>query len=134
MNRRSSLHTHQRSRALILIGFLAAVSVVACTEKLESGAACPVLCPQQSVELKDTIIDAVAIDSTQPGYPPIGQETELLLAARGDTLDTRIIVRFDTLAKTFTNVTTMSTNHGVCRHQRIQNTWGMNRLQDIITQ
>ena len=35
---------------------------------------------------------------------------------------------------TFTNVTTMSTNHGVCRHHLIQNTCGMMRLHVIITQ
>ena len=105
MNRRF-LHTQQRSRVVVLVGFIAAVSAAACTEKLESGAACPLLCPQQSVQLKDTVVDAVAIDSTQPGYPPIGQENELLLAARGDTLDTRVIVRFDTLPKAFTNATT----------------------------
>ena len=106
MNRRVFLQKHQRSRVLILAGFLAAVSAAACTEKLESGAACPLLGPQQSVQLTDTIIDAVAIDSTQPGYPPIGQESELLLAARGDTLETRVILRIDTLSKTFTNART----------------------------
>ena len=35
---------------------------------------------------------------------------------------------------TFTNVTTISTNHGVCRHHRTQNTCGMKRLHVIITQ
>lgn len=106
MNRRFTLHQHQRSRALVLAVFVAAVSAVACSEKLESGNACPLLCPQQSVQLKDTVIDAVAIDSTQQGYPPIGQESELLLAARGDTFETRVILRFDTLPQKFANATT----------------------------
>jgi len=91
------------SRLLILIGFAGAVSAVACSEKLEAGAACPLLCPQQDVQLKDTTVDAIAVDSSLAGFPLIGEESPLLLAARGDTLDTRVIFRFDSLPKTYTH-------------------------------
>src|SRR5919198_987515 len=89
------------SRILILLAFVAAVSVAACSEKLEAGAACPVLCPVQGVELKDTVVEAVAMDSTLPVTPVIGEETSMLLPARGDTPDTRIIFRFDTIIQTY---------------------------------
>ena len=104
MNRRftSRLSAPWVSRVLILLGFAGAVSLSACQEKLEAGAACPVLCPGvHDVQLQDTIIEAVAVDSTLPGFPDIGAEEPLLLAARGDTLDTRVIFRFDTIGKTF---------------------------------
>ena len=105
MNRRFTLPAPASwvSRLLILTGFVAAVSVAACSEKLEAGAACPMLCPQHDVQLKDTIIDAIAVDSSLAGFPVIGEEEPLLLAARGDTLDTRVIVRFDSLPKTYTH-------------------------------
>ena len=86
---------------LILLGLAAAASAGACSEKLEAGAACPLLCPQQDVQLKDTIVEAVAIDSTLPVIPVIGEESSMLLAARGDTLETRLIFRFDTITQTF---------------------------------
>lgn len=90
------------SRILIIGAFAGAAALSACQEKLEAGAACPVLCPDvHDVQLQDTTIEAIAIDSTLPGFPEIGNEAPLLLAARGDTLDTRVIFRFDTLLKTF---------------------------------
>src|SRR5262249_41670784 len=101
MNRRITLNPAWRSRILILAGFAAAVGVASCQENLQNGAACPLLCPSQDVALKDTVITAVAVDSTLPGFPPIGTETSLLLAGRADTLDTRVIFRFDTLLQSF---------------------------------
>ncbi len=73
----------------------AVVGAAACTERLETGAACPVLCPDQSVPVLDTIIDALALDTTISGFPVQGGTPFLLLASRGDTLDTRAIFRFD---------------------------------------
>jgi hypothetical protein len=103
MNRRFNLRSPVVSRVLILLGFAVAVSLGACGEKLEAGAACPLLCPQQDVQLKDTTIEAIAVDSSLPGFPIIGEEEPLLLAARLDTLDTRVIFRFDSLPKTFSH-------------------------------
>jgi hypothetical protein len=87
---------------MLALGFASVFSIAACTEKLESGTACPLLCPQQAAELKDTTIDAIVYDTTISGLPPIGAERYLMLASHGDTLETRAIVRFDTLPQTFT--------------------------------
>lgn len=90
-------------RALLLGGlFAAVVSIAACTDKLDAGKSCPLLCPEQSITLRDTIIDAIEVDTTITGLPPIGSERYLMLASHGDTLETRAIIRFDTLTTTFT--------------------------------
>lgn len=83
----------------------AAVGVAAahgCTEELGGGNACPIVCPGQTVELEETEITGVVLDSTIPGYPSLGEEPFLLLTSRGDTLETRVIIRFDTLPTTYT--------------------------------
>jgi hypothetical protein len=90
-------------------GLVAVFSIAACSEKLEGGGACPLLCPQQAVTLRDTTIDALIVDTTVAGLPPIGQEVYLMLAAHGDTLDTRAIVRFDTLPGSYTKAGVDST-------------------------
>jgi hypothetical protein len=81
---------------------LAVLVGVACGEDLESGAACPVLCPGQNLVLLDTTLDAsIVIDTTLPGYPPLGSGPYLLAANSGDTLDARFVVRFDSLGTVF---------------------------------
>jgi hypothetical protein len=90
-------------KVLLLVTALAAVvSIAACSDKLEAGKSCPLLCPEQSITLKDTTIDAVVQDTTILGLPPIGAESYLMLSSHGDTLDTRAMVRFDTIPTTFT--------------------------------
>ena len=90
------------SRLLIALGFFSVAALGACGEKLEAGAACPLLCPAtKDVDLKDTTVDAIAVDTSVAGFPVIGEEDPLVLAARGDTLDTRVIFRFDSIGKTF---------------------------------
>ena len=93
-----------RNRVLAIALLAGAVStIVACREDLNGTAGCPSLCPEQNVESKDTLLEAfVSVDSTVVGYPAVGTETRLLLAARGDTLDARAVMRFDTLAQHFT--------------------------------
>lgn len=81
---------------------LAVLSVAACSDKLDSGASCPLLCPQQAITLRDTFVDAVIEDTTIVGLPPIGQEDYLMLSSHGDTLETRAIIRYDTLPQTYT--------------------------------
>lgn len=85
----------------LLAAVAAVVSIAACSEKLDAGKACPLLCPIRSDSLRDTTIDAVAVDTTIAGLPPIGTETYLMLAAHGDTLDTRAMIRFDTIPQTY---------------------------------
>ena len=98
-------------RWLVVLAVAAAAGVGACSERLDGGGACPSLCPQQSVTIRDTVISPVlAFDSTYVGYPEIGQEAGMLLATRGDTLETRGVVRFDQLVTTYkpTNDTTQA--------------------------
>ena len=87
------------------IALLAGVvsTIVACSEDLNGSAGCPSLCPEQNVDSKDTVLDAfVSVDTTVVGYPAIGTESRLLVASRGDTLDARAVMRFDTLTQRFT--------------------------------
>ncbi len=74
----------------------------ACSDQLDAGGTCPALCPDGSLPIRDTIIrPALVFDTTIAGFPSRGQETGLLLANRGDTLDVRAVLRFDTLTSRF---------------------------------
>lgn len=77
------------------------VSILSCSEKLDSTGACAVLCPVIGGEVQNVILDAVVVDTTVPSLSGLGTEPGLLLASRGDTLDTRIVIRFDSLPATF---------------------------------
>ena len=77
-------------------------SIVACKEDLSGTAGCPSLCPEQNVVSKDTTLESfIEIDTTITGYPVIGTEAVLLVASRGDSLDARAVMRFDTLTQRF---------------------------------
>ncbi len=90
------------ARLWSLLAFPALFAVAACTEDLETGAVCPTLCPGQGVDVFDTILTpAYVYDSTLVGYPTQGLENPLFLAARGDSLDVRTVIRFDTLQRFF---------------------------------
>lgn len=78
------------------------LTIAACSEKLDAGTSCPLLCPEQAITLRDTIIDAAVSDTTVTGLPPVGAESYLMLASHGDTVETRAIIRYDTLPQTFT--------------------------------
>ena len=78
--------------------------MAACDEKLDSGLACPVLCPQAGVTMRDTTLFAVALDTSIAGYPNVGAETRLYVTSMGDTLQTRGIARWDTLPDKFVHV------------------------------
>ena len=89
-------------RPALLLAMIAVAGLGACNEKLDGGAACPSLCPSQSVPIRDTLITpALAFDSTFIGYPTRGAESAMLLATRGDTLEVRGVVRFDSLTYQF---------------------------------
>ena len=92
--------TTRRGR-FVLLAMLVAGTVAACTEDFEGGAACPALCPEQNVVVYDTTIDPVELDTTVSPFPTHGTETELFLARRGDTVDVRPVVRFDSLPSFF---------------------------------
>lgn len=89
-------------RRLLALGFLsAAVAAVACRDDLATSVACPDLCPGSTVNVRDTILDAVTLDTGLAGFPPRGTEPYILLADRPG-LDTRGVIRFDTLPSRFT--------------------------------
>ncbi len=90
-----------RGPLLALSLFTASAVAAACTENLEGGAACPSLCPEQSEQFRDTIIEAVALDTSLGGFPPLGLASNLVLANRPDTLVTRAVMRFDQLITAF---------------------------------
>lgn len=88
-------------RIALLAGLLSVAGVAACRDDLTTGVACPSLCPGRTVEVRDTVLDAVTLDTGVVGYPPAGTEPYVLLASRSD-LDTRGVIRFDTLPNKFT--------------------------------
>jgi len=102
MNRRSG---RSHTSALLALALMIVVGVLAaCGDRLDAGSTCaPVsgLCPQTTESVRDTLLDVVVVDSTVSGFPPIGAEAYLVLASRGDSLDTRVIVRYDTLPTKF---------------------------------
>jgi hypothetical protein len=94
------------SRRATLVAALFSLSALgACTEELRTTATCPGLCPGQQVPILDTVIDpAVVFDTTLQPFPVLGGEAALFLAARGDTMDVRAVVRFDTLPRRYSPI------------------------------
>ena len=84
-----------------LLALTVVLGLTACGERLESGAACPALCSGESLALRDTVIDAVIIDTTLAGYPTRGSTNFHGLVNSGDTAEVRLIVRFDSLITTY---------------------------------
>lgn len=73
----------------------------ACTEKLDNSAGCPILCPGPGGQIETVTIDAVSLDTTVSALVGQGTERFLLLATRGDTLDARAVIRFDSIPARF---------------------------------
>jgi hypothetical protein len=101
-----------RHRLLPLIG-LALLALAACKEDLTGGAACPTLCPGQQLEVHDTVLVADQVfDSTEivNGMPPLGTETQLLVAryadAQGDSIVSGAVLRYDSLQRNFPRIDT----------------------------
>lgn len=87
-------------------GIALLLALGACSEQVTSSLGCPELCSDQSATLRDTLLaNAVVFDTTLTGYPQLGTTRELSLVARGDTADSRIVARFDTLPSTFVPAT-----------------------------
>lgn len=81
-----------------------ALAAAACGEKLESTIGCPELCPGQGIELINVTIDPVIFDTTVSAEGGFGEEPLMLLASRGDTLDSRVVIRFDSLPQRYQRV------------------------------
>jgi hypothetical protein len=77
------------------------VSMSSCSENLDSTGVCDVLCNQIGGAVQNITLDAVLVDTTVQSLSGLGTEPALLLASRGDTLDTRVVIRFDSLPATF---------------------------------
>jgi hypothetical protein len=89
-------------RTWLLLAFPLAAAVGACSEDLETGASCPLLCPGQELVIIDTLIEpAYVFDTTLVGFPIQGLEFPLLLSSRPDTMDVRVVIRFDTLTRLY---------------------------------
>ena len=92
---------------------LAALALGACQEDLAGGAACPTLCPGQQLEVHDTVLVADQVFDTTAivnGMPPLGTETNLLVAryadAQGDSIVSGAVLRYDSLQRNFPRVDT----------------------------
>jgi hypothetical protein len=80
-------------------------SITSCSENLDSSGVCKILCTQVGGNVQTVTLDgAVVLDTTVQSFSGLGTEPSLLLAQRGDTLDTRVIIRFDSLPAIFTPV------------------------------
>lgn len=99
-----------RSRKIALLA-LAGVAVVAaaCSETLDNPVGCPELCPNQGIQVINVTIDPVVLDSTVTIEFPRGFEPLMLLASRGDTLDSRVVIRFDSLPQRYRRVASDTT-------------------------
>ena len=76
---------------------LLATMTAACTETLDNDAGCPLLCPDQGGEIQTVTLDAITLDSTVSALEGQGTEASLLIATRGDSIDSRAIIRFDSI-------------------------------------
>gem|GEM_PF-298258 len=92
------------ARRLAGLGAAAIVTAVvaACSENLNGGAACPKLCPGQTVTIYDTTyrLDSLRLvfDTTVASYPALGTESALLLSNVPGVQDVRAVVRFDNVS------------------------------------
>jgi hypothetical protein len=97
-----SRRTRQSLSAIVTFAAIVlAVGVAACSENLDGGLACPTLCPSQSNDFRDTIINAVIVDTSISGFPTFGLSGTLLVSTRNDTVQTSGVVRFDSLPTAF---------------------------------
>ncbi len=86
----------------ILTAALAVFSVISCSENLDSSGVCAVLCPPVGGAVQNVTLDAVVLDTTVEAFSGLGSERVLLLASRGDTLDSRVVIRFDSIPGKYT--------------------------------
>lgn len=87
-----------RPRLALVTASLALAAVLgACSEDLEGGRACATLCPGTELESREVTLFPVIQENVVRGALENGTEFELPLIDRKDTIQTRAIVRFDTL-------------------------------------
>ena len=86
------------------------IAVSSCSENLDNSGVCAVLCPPIGGDVKNITLDAVVLDTSVNSFSGLGTEPSLILASRGDTLDTRVVIRFDSLPTTFVPATGTAQN------------------------
>ena len=138
MERVYVLRNRRNAFVLALAGALVAAAG-ACSEDLQTASSCGVLCPQAPIGLRDTVldpyfasgsaVDSVGFDTTLYGFPPQGTELYLPVATMPE-LDTRAIVRFDTLLTRF-RVPGDTTQHPIVAIDSAQLRIRLNRATDI---
>ncbi len=87
------ISTRLKMAGLVLLTIVAA----ACSENIDNSSGCPLLCVDQQAGLQTVTLDAVTLDSTVSALTGLGTELSLLLATRGDSIDSRAIIRFDSI-------------------------------------
>lgn len=80
-----------------LLPLVALVTASACTEKLNSVAGCPDLCTGQGAPIQTLVIEPVTLDTTVSAAGEFATEAFLFVGNRGDTVDVRAVMRFDTI-------------------------------------
>jgi len=84
------------------LGALLLFAASACTEKFTSSLACPQLCGDQSATLLDTTLTGtISLDTALTGFPLLGAARDFTIIAQGDTIDVRLVSRFDSIPNTF---------------------------------
>lgn len=101
---------------LRLAGVLSIISIVAaCTESLDTNVGCPVLCSNQSGGIETITIDPVVLDTTVSALAGQGTESSMLVATRGDTVDSRAVIRFDSIPARYTKTTVDTATTAITR-------------------
>ena len=90
-------------RPLFLVVAAALLGTAACSEDLATTENCPALCPEQSLDVEQVELQPVTEDTTIAGFPLRGTENRLLAARAGDSLDARVVYRFDSLPRFYRN-------------------------------
>jgi hypothetical protein len=91
-----------KSTLSLLVAVASAVIAAACVDQIDGGGACPTLCPTQPNLFQDTTLYPVELDTTISGFPTLGLSQSILLASRGDTVESYGVIRFDALPTAFT--------------------------------
>lgn len=97
----------------VLCALVLAALVGACAEDLESGSSCATLCPGADIPEREVTLSAITLAQDVPGILATGTEQLLPLIARGDTVQTRVVLRFDRLVTRYRPGTTDTTTRPI---------------------
>lgn len=89
---------HNLIRATAAAGAFALLG--ACSEVLDSTAGCPDVCGGQTTNVQNITLDAITYDTTVPSSFTLGAEPFIYIASVGTDVDTRAVLRFDSLPLT----------------------------------